>query len=198
MRRGRRRARRPDPSLASPVSWDVTPTVRLGRQLPHSVAPAVFAIVERGCMKRPQLAAQIRCQAELRLVDGYPTVRMTFADAGIFIEDAPPGDTSEDPPGEAVTLDEFDAATDDADEAGTIEFDPMLDTGVRMARFRPDIVVEGALTEIIAIMTTPNVGGLPKLTRIQGWSALATLAAGRVRFRGNLFRARELVALLHI
>ena len=74
----------------------------------------------------------------------------------------------------------------------------MLDTGERMARFEPDIVVEGALTEIIAIMTTPVVGGVPKLTRMRGWSALATLAAGRVRFRGNLFRARELVALLHI
>jgi hypothetical protein len=149
-------------------------------------------------MKRPDLAAGLRCQAEMRLSDGYPAVRLTFADAGIFIEDAPADEPSADPPGAPATLEEIEAinaAMGDPAEAGP---DPMLDTGIRMARFEPDILVEGALTEIIALMTTPTVRGVPKLTNARGWSALATIAAGRVRFRGNLFRARELVALLQI
>lgn len=199
-REGRRlrRPRAPDPKKAAAARWDATPRVRLGRREPNSVAPAVYAIVERGCMKRPELAAALRCQAEMRLRDGYPAVRLTFADAGIFIEDAPANEPSADPPGEPATLEEIEeiaAAAGDQVAAGP---DPMLDTGIRMARFEPDILVEGALTEIIAIMTTPTVRGVPKLTDARGWSTLATIAAGRVRFRGNLFRARELIALLQI
>lgn len=193
-----RRPRAPDPSKAAVPNRDVPPEVRLGHQEPDSVAPAVYAIVERGCMKRPELAARLRCQAEIRLRDGYPTVRATFADPAIFIEDAPPGDLSADPPGKAATLDEIEAIDLRAGDEDTSGRDPMLDTGVRMARFQPDVVVEGALTEIIAIMTAPTVGGVPKLTDRRGWSTIATLAAGRVRFRGNLLRARDLIRLLQI
>jgi hypothetical protein len=196
-RRRLRGPRAPDPALAG-RSWDDVPTVRLGRQQPNSVAPAVYAIVERGCMKRPELAAVVRCQAEMRLTDGYPAVRLTFADAGIFIEDAPPGDRSAEPPGEEATLEQVEALEAAPGDPEEPRRDPMLDTGVRMARFRPDILVEGSLTEIIAIMTTPTVRGVPKLTDARGWSALATIAAGRVRFRGNLRRARQLVRLLQI
>jgi hypothetical protein len=174
------------------------PDVRLGRREPNSVAPAVYAIVERGCLKRPELVDGLRCRAELRLTDGYPTVRLTFAEAAIFVEDAPPNEPSADPPGESVFLDELEADTTATGDAAEAAVDPMLDTGVRMARFEPDVVVEGALTEIIAIMATPTFRGLPNLTDPRGWSTLATIAAGRVRFRGNLSRARELVRLLEI
>jgi hypothetical protein len=74
----------------------------------------------------------------------------------------------------------------------------MLETGMRIARFEPDVVIEGALTEIIAIFATPTFRGLPNLTDPRGWSTLATIAARRVRFRGNLFRARQLIRLLQI
>jgi len=53
-------------------------------------------------------------------------------------------------------------------------------------------------SEIIAIIATPTYRGLPNLAHPGGRSTIATIAAGRVRFRGNLFRARELVRLLHI
>jgi hypothetical protein len=125
-------------------------------------------------------------------------VRLTFTEAAIFVEDAPPNEPSGDPPGESVFLDELEADTTATGDAADAAVDPMLDTGVRMARFEPDVVVEGALTEIIAIMAAPTFRGLPNLTDPRGWSTLATIAAGRVRFRGNLFRARELVRLLEI
>jgi hypothetical protein len=174
------------------------PEVRLGRREPNSLAPAVFAIVERGCIKRPELADRLRFRAELRLGDGYPPVRLTFTDAVVFVEDAPPQEPSTDPPGTSASL--YDLQADSAETGDPVEaaVDPMLDTGVRMARFEPDVLVEGALTEIIAIMATPTYRGLPNFADRHGRSTIAMVVAGRVRFRGNLFRARELVRLLHI
>jgi hypothetical protein len=174
------------------------PDVRLGRREPNSLAPAVFAIVERGCMKRPERVDGLRLRAELRLGDGYPPVRLTFTDAVIFVEDAPPEEPSTDPPGRPASLHEVQAESAETGDAVEAAVDPMLDTVVRMALFEPDVVVEGTLTEIIAIMATPTYRGLPNLAHPGGRSTIATIAAGRVRFRGNLFRARELVRLMHI
>jgi hypothetical protein len=62
-----------------------------------------------------------------------------------------------------------------------------------------DVVVEGVLAEIVAIMATPTLpGGVPKLTHPHGRSTVVTIVAGRVRLRGNLLRARELARLLRI
>jgi hypothetical protein len=181
------------PATGRPLT---APEIRLGRREPNSVAPAVFAIVERGCMMRPELGAGLRCCAELRLSDGYPAVRLTFAETAIFVEDAPPDEPSADPPGRSVSLDELRAGSAGAvAPAGT---DPMLDTGVRMASFKPDVVVKGRLTEIMAIVAMPTFLGIPDLTDRRGRSAVATIAAGRVRFRGNLLRARQLIMLLQI
>ena len=196
---GGRRLRRPRARANSALARPITvPEVRLGRREPNSLAPAVFAIVERGCIKRPELADRLRFRAELRLGDGYPPVRLTFTDAVVFVEDAPPQEPSTDPPGTSASL--YDLQADSAETGDPVEaaVDPMLDTGVRMARFEPDVLVEGALTEIIAIMATPTYRGLPNFADRHGRSTIAMVVAGRVRFRGNLFRARELVRLLHI
>jgi hypothetical protein len=170
------------------------PEIRLGRREPNSVAPVVYALVERGCMKRPELVTGLLCRAELRLSDGYPPVRLTFTNAAIDVEDAPASDLSADPPGRSGTLDEL-QAEGDATEAA---LDPVPDSGVRTARFDPHVVVEGTLSDIIALMATPTYRGLPNLTHPHGRSAVATIAARRVRFRGNLLRARQLIRLLQI
>jgi hypothetical protein len=184
-----------DSAVARPIT---VPVVRLGRREPNSVAPAVFAIVERGCMKRPELVDGLRFRAELRLDGGYPPVRLTFMDAVILVEDAPRQQPSTDPPGNSASLRDVQAEGAGTGDGVGAAVDPMRDTEVRMARFEPDVVVEGSLTEIIAIIATPTYRGLPNLVHPHGRSTIATIAAGRVRFRGNLFRARELVRLLHI
>jgi hypothetical protein len=172
------------------------PEVRLGRRLPGSLAPAVFAIVERGCLKRPELAEGLRCRAEVRLTEGHPAVRVTFAEAAILVEDAPPTEPADI---DVPTIDD-----DDLDigggpgSGGGPGLDASAGAGEREARFEPDLIVEGSLTDIIAIMATPTFGGLPKLTHPHGRSTIVTIMAGRVRFRGNLFRARGLVRLLRI
>lgn len=61
---------------------------RLGEQAPGGVAPAILAIVERGMMLRPGLAAGLRCEVELDM-DGYPPVRISFDGEGALVEDGP-------------------------------------------------------------------------------------------------------------
>jgi hypothetical protein len=149
-------------------------------------------------MKRPELVDGLRFSAELRLGAGYPPVRLTFTDAVIFVEDAPQQEPSTDPPGKPASRHDVPAKGAGTGDGVGAAVDPMLDTDVRMTRFEPDVVVEGTLTEIVAIMATPTYRGLPNLADPHGRSTVATIAAGRVRFRGNLFRARELIRLLHI
>ncbi len=160
------------------------------------MAPAVYAIVERGCMKRPAKARAMRCQVEVRIA-GYPTVRMIFAGDSVFVEDAPPDDASIEPPGEPLTAEELAVLTE---IAGDIEpaRDPMLDTYERTARFAPDVVAEGALSDLVALFTAPMVRGVPNLAYPRAWAALSAIAAGRVRFRGNVLRARQVVELLQL
>jgi hypothetical protein len=179
---------------ATAIDHMAAPPVKLGRRVPGSLAPAVFAIVELGCLKRPDRARAVRCQVELRPM-GYPAVRLTFAGHSIFVEDAPPDDAAIEPPGEEHTGEQLVASLEEI--AGELPLgDPMLDTRERTARFAPDIVAEGAIEDIVAVFSTPMVRGIPNLARLSGWEAVAWLAAGRVRFRGNLLRARELVQLL--
>ena len=147
--------------------------------------------VERGCLIRPELTAGLQARAEIRFTDDYPTVRITFTPTSVIIEDKPPDEPAIDPPGEAVGFDAVAQATEPETPP-----DPMLDTGVRMALFEPDVVVEGTVTDLLALATTPLIAGLPNITDARGRSAVASLATGRVKFRGSLARARQLTLLL--
>ena len=61
-----------------------------------------------------------------------------------------------------------------------------------------DLEISGRLPDIVALISAPLLGGLPKPTSPRGRAALARLADGRVEFDGPLRHARRLVALLSV
>jgi len=62
-------------------------TVRLGRREPGGIAPAVFAMVERGLSRRPGAADGLSGEVELRFTEGYPPVRLVFGGDRVVVED---------------------------------------------------------------------------------------------------------------
>ena len=131
--------------------------VRLGHQAEGSIAPAFFALVERGATRSPKAARQLRGRVELRFDEGYPPVTVTpEADGGLLVEDA-----HDDGPA-------------------------------------PDLVVAGALPEVLGLATAPRAGGLPSFRDPRGRAALATLARGGVRLEGSKLLGRRLLALIEL
>lgn len=73
--------------------------MRLGHQAEGSIAPALFALVERGAARSPHAARQLRGRVELRFDEGYPPVTVAPESAGgLVVEDAQP----DGPPPELV------------------------------------------------------------------------------------------------
>lgn len=69
--------------------------VRLGHRAEGSVAPALFAIVERGAARSPQAARDLDGRVELRFDEGYPPVAVAAEGSGLLVEDVQAGS---DPP----------------------------------------------------------------------------------------------------
>jgi hypothetical protein len=65
-------------------------------------------------------------------------------------------------------------------------------------RWSSDLVIEGALPDVIQLATAPLVGGLPKPTDRRGRAALASVAARRVRIEGSPRLARRVMKLLEV
>jgi hypothetical protein len=65
-------------------------------------------------------------------------------------------------------------------------------------RWRSDLVIEGALPDVIQLATAPLVGGLPKPTDKRGRTALANVAVRRVRIEGSPLLARRVMKLLEV
>ena len=63
--------------------------VRLGTLVDGGIAPAIFAIVERGVKERPGLASSLRAEVELNLGEPYPAVRVVFEEPAVLVEDGP-------------------------------------------------------------------------------------------------------------
>jgi len=59
-----------------------------------------------------------------------------------------------------------------------------------------DLVIDGALHDVIALIASPLTGGLPKPTTAVGRAALARLVDGRVQLSGPVNLARGLLQLL--
>jgi hypothetical protein len=59
-----------------------------------------------------------------------------------------------------------------------------------------DLAIEGRLPDVIALITAPLAGGLPRPTTSGGRAAIARLADGRVDFTGSLRTARSVIRLL--
>lgn len=63
---------------------------------------------------------------------------------------------------------------------------------------RPDLVIQGALPDIVQLASAPLVGGVPKPTHSRGRAALARVAGRRVKIEGSPLLARRLLKLLEI
>ncbi|MEJ7875989.1 MAG: hypothetical protein WKF62_04950 [Solirubrobacterales bacterium] len=63
------------------------PAIRLGSTLRGGIAPSIYALVERGVLKRPELAGAVQGRVQLRFRDGYPPVAMIFGADGIEVFD---------------------------------------------------------------------------------------------------------------
>ena len=61
-----------------------------------------------------------------------------------------------------------------------------------------DLLIQGALHDVVALLAAPLAGGLPKPTSGSGRAALARLADGRVDFDGPLRLARGLTRLMSV
>jgi hypothetical protein len=63
------------------------PRLRLGTLDPGGIAPTVFALIERGVERRPNLARRVRGRIELRFDEEISPARIHFAGSEIVIED---------------------------------------------------------------------------------------------------------------
>ncbi len=64
------------------------PQVRLGTLVPGGLSPAILAIVERGVLRRPELATGLSAEIHLEM-HGYPPVRVWFDEHDVIVEDGP-------------------------------------------------------------------------------------------------------------
>lgn len=71
--------RRPRPAF--------TPAVRLGATRRNGIGASIYALVERGVHRRPEIARGIRGRVVLRFHEGYQPVRMSFGARVIRVED---------------------------------------------------------------------------------------------------------------
>jgi hypothetical protein len=68
----------------------------------------------------------------------------------------------------------------------------------RKDRWRPDLVIEGSLPDIVQLAAAPLFGGLPNPVDRRGRAALASVMGRRVRIEGSPLLARRLLRLLEV
>jgi len=64
-----------------------TPEVRLGQTVANGIAPSMFALLERGVQRRPELARQLEGKVVIRFREGIAPVRISFGRRVIRVED---------------------------------------------------------------------------------------------------------------
>jgi hypothetical protein len=62
----------------------------------------------------------------------------------------------------------------------------------------PNLRVEGALPDLIRLMVTPLIGGLPNPINARGRAALGMVAGGRVRIEGRIGLMRQLIRVIRV
>lgn len=67
------------------------PPVKLGHQAPNGIAAGLVALVERGAVKRPRIARELRGRVEIRFAEDYAPVRLHFTDGHVIVEDGKGG-----------------------------------------------------------------------------------------------------------
>jgi hypothetical protein len=63
------------------------PTLRLGATTEDGIAPTLFALLERGMRRRPQVARQMRGLIELRFSENIAPTRISFEGDEVVVED---------------------------------------------------------------------------------------------------------------
>src|SRR5436190_1478785 len=63
------------------------PDVRLGATADDGIAASIFALVERGAARRPELAREMRGRIELCFEEGLAPVRLGFEEGVVVVED---------------------------------------------------------------------------------------------------------------
>lgn len=64
-----------------------TPEVKLGQTVANGIAPSMFALLDRGVARRPDLAAELRGKVVIRFRDEIAPVRISFGSRVIRVED---------------------------------------------------------------------------------------------------------------
>jgi hypothetical protein len=64
-----------------------TPEVKLGQTVSNGIAPSMFALLERGVTRRPDLAAELRGKVAIRFTDDIAPVRIVFGSRVVRVED---------------------------------------------------------------------------------------------------------------
>jgi hypothetical protein len=64
-----------------------TQTVKLGHVAPNGISASVLGLVERGAVKRPKLARELRGNVEIRFEEDYAPVRVRFEEERVLVED---------------------------------------------------------------------------------------------------------------
>jgi hypothetical protein len=72
-----------------PANGRAVPDVRLGATRDDGIAASIFALVERGATRRPDLAHQMRGRVELRFAEDLAPVRLLFEGDVVVVEDGP-------------------------------------------------------------------------------------------------------------
>src|SRR5207248_6215809 len=73
--------------------------------------------------------------------------------------------------------------------------DVLVEDGPTVA---PDLRVKGALPDLISLMVTPLLGGLPSPINARGRAALGMVVLRRVRFEGRLGLMRRLIRVIRL
>jgi hypothetical protein len=66
---------------------DSTPLVRLGETDANGIAPAIYALLERGAERRPELVGEMSGLAEIRFAEDFSPVRVAFTGDEVLVED---------------------------------------------------------------------------------------------------------------
>jgi hypothetical protein len=74
----------------------------------------------------------------------------------------------------------------------------VVEDGHGTGRWRPDLVIEGSLPDIVQLAAAPLFGGLPNPVDRRGRAALASVMGRRVRIEGSPLLARRLLRLLEV
>lgn len=63
------------------------PSAKLGHQATNGISASIYALVDRGLAKRARAARVIRGTVELRFKEDFATVRITFGEDEVLVED---------------------------------------------------------------------------------------------------------------